>query len=1781
MKFAHKAVLTICLASLVALFGASQAWAVAPEKTNYQNSPFMSAYRTIPRVLLVLSKDYKMFQQAYNSLIDIDGDNRIDTGFNPTVVYYGYFDSYSCYKYVGTNNRAGDPAGYFQRAGATIEDASQTTLDNERTTALKTDRVKAGRSTSGICQTSYDSQNGKFSGNWLNFMTATRMDVIRKILYGGHRIVDETNNTILLGSFVPRDSNSFGNEVLADNRWVKEAPMSVYYNVSKYTPFPKPSDNASHFFARAKNSAGGANTNYPVFMYLLNASKSSFKPTVTITGQGRYFDWVLQEGPNPSDGLLTTAANAAIRSLSARVKVCEKNNFGANEDCREYPNGSFKPVGLLQKNGENGDMYFGLLSGSYYDNTSKVGSALKYDSTRLEGGVLRNHIDHLNKSVNLQTGQIISGGIISSLDTFAIAANTLRSGTDVTTGQKYDNAVSWGNPTGEMLYEGARYFASLSGKVALKPTAQFVPTAEYNYNKYNYFFTKVAPYLKTWDKPPTLTAGECSKPIILLISEMDSDADGDTAVNSGDGDLKSSVLSTIKNPTAFPNFNMKIYLDNITKIEKFNQGQTYYYAKAKTDNCHPKLLNSLNDVRGLCPYRPGFEGSYSAAAVAYFAHTHNFGLADREMGLDVYSVTMSGTFPALDFPITDSTGREVKKITILPSSMSQQSPYNSQGRILSFLNYYILEWWVDSKGMPYHVKIKVNYEDSAIGFNPDSTWPYSDWDMDILMEHTIDLVTEDSANKNAASGVNYSKNAKSSGALKQNNATYYKFKSQDDGVFSISPSEVVGLTIKSWKTNSSTSQNVATGYSVSGSTHDGTYMDVGHKSGVATYGTPPTCDWPKGYGVDSSSHKGTKCLTAFGTSTESNTGDPESEAVTRTFQFANSADLAGSFLPNPLYLAAKYGGFQDLNFNGLPDPGEWEGEDGNPRNYFQATNITELPAKLEAAFNDIARSVSTGTATSASINTVLNGGISIQTAFYPMYVNPKDSTQTVNWVGTVYALFVDRWGNLREDSGTSPNYLDDNDPVVTFTSVKTTPNPAPDCYVMGAAITRCQINARNEVLNKSVVSNIHELKALWDAGKKLVSLTTAASRKIYYIHPDAKDVRLFENDALSLPELRKFLLHDNYKTILPHPTPNSFTKDAATSQLIKYIRGDDIPEWQWRSRTVDNPWSPGTSVVWRLGDIINSKPVIVGQPPFNYDHLYNDKSYALFKSAMGARRQVAYFGSNDGFLHAIDMGHFGSLATGQVGYSSGDLGQELWALIPSAVLPHLQWLADPGYIHSYYVDMKPLIADIKVGDSWKTILICGLRLGGRAIETPSSTPNTPKNQFSEVFALDVTDPNSTPKLLWRFSAQELGLSVGLPAVVTSGNRWLVVLASGPATDFANSATGVLEFGSKSPYEGQSSQNARLFILRANDGYLEKTLTAPEPNSFFNDPYTPISLKRSTNGAWNDEVIYYGQTISRDSACLDKGGVYRLQMVDLDGAPLPVNQWSLKQFVSVDRPVTGAVNSSLDPNGNLWVIFGTGRMWGINDILPCSQSPTTACAENHQQYLFGVKEKLGANGRLTFANRTSELGTLLDVSNATVYDSGAISGLPQAFNVYNYNALTSRLQNDSVLGYKRLFNLSTTLLGTTSHEIATTPARITNVGAGRSLLAITTYEPKAESCGDYGQGYMYVLDPFTGLPSPNLARGFKTSDSTTMPNPDTPLSIVGGVSTGSGQPSAASLVILGDTVIARASTTENSIFDVGVATDQKISDNVISWREVFNTGFSLPMSVMSDDINIAP
>ncbi|MDR1040923.1 MAG: hypothetical protein LBR80_12325, partial [Deltaproteobacteria bacterium] len=1237
--------------------------AEGPDKSDYQSSPIMSAGKTVPQVLLVLSKDHKLVQQAYNELTDMDGDGRVDTGFNPSVEYYGYFDSRSCYKYQGSIAFAAEEAAYFVRVGPTKDDQSQSALDSARPQAVKDANIPAVRAVHyqnkerlGICNDPHTTQSGNFSGNWLNFVTATRMDVVRKILYGGYRMTDTDAKTRLQSSLVPRDAHTWGTDVVADDRWATETAMTKYYDISKYTPYAKPAAGKAHFFARTRNNTTTAV--FPVVEYILNAEKGTFKDNINVTGTGgRYYDWVLNDSPNPSS-LNLKNPNSDIRAFTVQVDVCVKDNFGEGEGCRTYPNGNLKPAGLLQQNGENGQMLFGLLTGSYtFSSASNAETAA--GNTRRKGGVVRNHINDLTSAIDLNTGILKKGGLIRNIDSLTIAGNPVPNPSN----RNYTSAMSWGNPVGEMLYEAVRYMQRLAEgkKGSTDPTGSFVPSSESTYNTTDL----QAPYLKTWADLPALPGADCSKPVILLIAESDSDFDGDTAVGAAGGinrpflgNLPASLNSGLPN-----SFNKTTYLDKITAAEGLAtsvSGEKWFYSSGNMSDCSPKTLTSLTQVSGLCPSLPSYEGTYTSAAVAYYGHTHNFGASGSpEQSIDVYAVAMSGGFPPLEFPVYGSSGKAEKRISLIPSAMSSRDAATTTDRILGLLNYFILDWQTDSRGTPYHVKIRVNFEDASQAVDNRGG---SDWDSDFLIEYTIDLVSSSKISKSGSVSFNTTGNTMISGALKVKGGTYYTFKYPYDQSFVIEPGEVAGIFVGLWKYMNSTNIPMMGGYSIGGSTRDGIYMDLGHIGGLAKYATPSSCNWPKGYG-GATADNGTNCKKAFGTSPSMNTGDAASLKVWRTFEFDPDPDSAGSYLPGPLYLAAKYGGFNDFNRNGIPDPGEFEGSNGVPKNYFEAANISQLPAQLQSAFRDIARSISTGTATSASVDTIQGGGVSVQTVFYPTYVNPNDSTQQVRWVGSVFGLFVDRYGNYREDydrdglltpaNGTAG---EKGDYIVTFNSVTNPPEVEPKCPYTGDFINRCYdpFGQNDQRLFTDAMAHpktIHSIRPLFDTGQWLMRLPAAklatgprpegatasvadGRRRILYGRPATAlrpelSLGTFDTSAGSLAELAGLMIHDNWESALP----GAANKATATRNLVEWITG--IEKSGWRNRTVGDPWTDNaTPGVWRLGDVINSKPILVSAPQSNFDILYGDRSYTQYRIDESGRRQMVYFGANDGMLHA-------------------------------------------------------------------------------------------------------------------------------------------------------------------------------------------------------------------------------------------------------------------------------------------------------------------------------------------------------------------------------------------------------------------------------------------------------------------------------------------------------------------------------------------------------------------
>lgn len=318
---------------------------------------------------------------------------------------------------------------------------------------------------------------------------------------------------------------------------------------------------------------------------------------------------------------------------------------------------------------------------------------------------------------------------------------------------------------------------------------------------------------------------------------------------------------------------------------------------------------------------------------------------------------------------------------------------------------------------------------------------------------------------------------------------------------------------------------------------------------------------------------------------------------------------------------------------------------------------------------------------------------------------------------------------------------------------------------------------------------------------------------------------------------------------------------ATTDTLIKYLRGQT--GFEERGSNAVQLYRLREHV---LGDIINGKPVYVKTPPFNY----SENNYQSFKTGL-SRNGAVYVAANDGMLHAFDA----------------TTGTELWAYIPSFVLPNLKALADDNYAnaHQFYVDGSPTVSDVWSGSAWRTILVGGLNAGGKGY-----------------YALDVTNP-SAPKVLWEFTDANLGLTFGNPIIGKLADQtWVVAFTSG-----YNNADGV----------------GRLYVVDANTGVLKFTISTGVGSST-----SPSGLARIS--AWVDDGLD-DNTIQRIYGGDVLGNLWRFDVNDTI-APSGKDAFQLAffQVAGAPQPVTTKPELGLIKTVPM-VFVGTGRYLGASDV----------------------------------------------------------------------------------------------------------------------------------------------------------------------------------------------------------------------------------------------------------
>ncbi|MDR1656335.1 MAG: hypothetical protein LBT47_02105 [Deltaproteobacteria bacterium] len=2034
----------------------------------YQSEPFLRFIPSIPQVMIVLERDWKIFYPAYNNISDLNGDGSIDNGFNPAIAYVGYFDVDSCYTNDGNN---------FVRQGPT-QPQTQEQVDAMRPTGLK-DNIPSPASAHGVCPGTTTDGIGAgalWAGNWLNYVVTSRMDAIRKVLYGGKRQTDTETQTILEPSYVPSNGLVWGAEVVSDQIWNTHAPASPWYPSDLYIGVPRPTGVNMHFFARVDHTTYSNHSTWdgkPMFKIALNVNSQWRHP---ISGNPiRYWDWVYGPAVVPDDNnmpknVFNQFTAPTYITIPVLVEVCKSGSISPTEGCWSYGN-SFKPVGLMQQYGERGNMQFGLITSSLTSSgctNSDLGSYGDYRCND-KGGVLRHHIDRLPaNAINSSTGQFVAGGIISTIDKFAITdfLDILYPYNGTLVGNikenRFPNGINTGNAIGEMAGEAMRYLAGANAgytTYALAGNERFgLPTA-------------------TWDNRPANPMINCVKPFVLIISDIYPAFDGDNVLP--DDTITRPRLPQLASSVVPAAWSVPSYLELVTTLEGYRStGHQYYFPK--TDHslsvrglCTAKAFDgsvSLSNISGFCPSEPSSAGSYSLVAAAYYGKTHDFSSDNRNMPVEFFVVGLSPSIPVIS--INDGQGHQANIVptvvlapgygyTITYDPTFYYIPQTTLAPTRNMINFSMKKVQSDSNGVNFRIEFLTNFESNAE--------PNDIWERDHINNAEVALLTTSATPLRYRESLPYYINSgpfKATYDMKTtcldngfmplternipshfacanipNDQAYYAFRTPDDpnDLLDVTDWPIVGLVVVSNATGSDTGWSAGVGYSINGVAYSGVYIDTanvgrdnrkvstsqafpyprtGTKTGVAQglwypnivrdpLLTPWDCPYAGFTGANAANLCGSG--TALANNTPANNLNnypailngafsyytvPNKMAYiqVRSFEFDTNVTTQPLNLPNPLWLAAKYGGFKDANSNGVPDPGEWDSlKSGTPDNYFEVANLSELPEQLSKAFDRISKASEAVTATSDSITSVLGGGLAIQTSYVPEYYSPLDAglpeenRVKIKWAGNFFSLFIDQWGNLRED--TNPNGILDSisgeptsttgDLVVIFENQTDTDNSKITLWTDVEGINELEQGGPRDT-----VASLYELKSVWDFSNILSAIpsnsfesarvfdSTTVGRRLYTYtgpFPDSSEgyssaVRLSNNlfevsraanlapmlvqgytlgpaarfvGTEACDETARLSCGDEQKVckelfvsavgrpphgmtsirveivsnlpagqVVTNQLPGSIlnirvgrgsakviaaalnefiydshvahvvrahinsgddgswvpnlgnqtlitssnTADRLTTakDLIRYTSGQDIRGW--RSRSVCTPWNTNQKRTWRLGDIINSKPVIVAEPLAGYDLLYGDLSYSLYKKnlpndstnpGVRGRRIVSYFGSNDGILHAVNLGYYGSLADGTIGYAKTSftggtgkahtLGTELWGFIPASVLPHLTWATDPSYVHSYYVDLEPVVVDIKntstqtqpLGDSrtwkpneWRTILIGGLRLGGRTIELDN--PDAPvKYLYSEYFALDVTDPEHEPVLLWRFSDPSLGLTITKPAVVSSVDGWHVLVASGPTTDIVKTYTNpegqVVQAkapvgnGGEKAYDGISNQHAQLYVLNAYTGALERVFggtgsqgmpsgqTMPS-NSFFNDSFVTASVGPGSNKlvnrgsdagsvTWHNPTVYYGLTQSRDTNRIDRGALLRLKMVDGNGDPVGVNSWQLTTMYKTDRPVTGAVNATFDAVENLWVVFGTGRLWSNDDRSSmCStlSNPTniTACEENHTHYIYGLKEPKNSSGNLTYAEVKEGGGkTIADVTKARVFADGTVTGY-NGTTTTDYNTVISYMRGDNFLGYKRGLNIWSYTNAThtaKNYEMVLTQPKIDALPNGRSNMVFSTYEPSTNLCDPEGHSYLYLVDTYTGIPAPYMegydfdASSTPIKHTTPGVNPKTYDMISGFRNSGKGQ-STEAWIIKSSTSTIYGNTSANQVQNriILQSTADGFVTGTVWWREVLDMGLSL-------------
>ena len=616
-----------------------------------------------PMTMLNLSRDHQLSYKAYNEYTDLNGDGIPEVTYLHSYQYYGFFDSNKCYTY--------------------------NTASNQFNPSALADKI------TNFC-------SGAWSGNFLNWATMTRMDVVRKILYGGYRAVDLPNETVLERAYLPTDAHAFA----------KFYDGTGGATVSQVTPFAVSSVTICNATISRNGGVSTTNTDRPLLRitsgnYSLWNSNERWQcywseEKGASNGNNSGVTGLAAASSNPSRAATGQGTGIGPGDYVVRVRACDASVTLTNDEqarCRQYSTGTRKPIGLLHTYGEGDQSEFGLITGSYSKNIS--------------GGVLRRNVTSFGSEVNFRTdGTFVSGvqGIVYNINRIRQYGYDYGDGTYIgSDGCSYQqigigtggpravpqgNCSSWGNPIGTMFLEALRYFGGLNETVNFDTGA--------NSKDSQLGLTKEA----FSDPLKRNNVAQYGEPVCRPINVINFNA----SVNSYD--------SNNVNWSGFSQLNNAPNIDGLTNqignFEGLTSGLWFVGNNGAGNNnnlCTGKTIPSLANVTGICPEAPTYYGSYKLAGAALYAHTNPI-RSDipipagntKAFRVNTYSVALATSSPRIEVNVNGN------KVIIQPSYRLDLGGANvGAGTLVDFrivsqtptFGSYIVQWEDSEQGGDY------------------------------------------------------------------------------------------------------------------------------------------------------------------------------------------------------------------------------------------------------------------------------------------------------------------------------------------------------------------------------------------------------------------------------------------------------------------------------------------------------------------------------------------------------------------------------------------------------------------------------------------------------------------------------------------------------------------------------------------------------------------------------------------------------------------------------------------------------------------------------------------------------------------------------------------------------------------------------------------------------------------------------------------------------------------------------------------------------------------------